>query len=219
MTYQTYEQAVLNYLLNQLKNIVPDGINCEGIIGEYFLEAMSRTRACLKSIRQSQHAFDYLVSWHHSTLIYMLSRTIWENTNNNSEAVRLFILNKALNGIDLFYEIKLGNIFLIGHTLGVVFAKADYGNYCVFHQGCTVGRQDKMRPTLGDGIIMFPGSRIIGNCLVRENTVISAGVNLINTSTPGNCFVFEGKGSKPVFKEINEYYADRYFIRDVAGQE
>jgi len=42
---------------------------------------------------------------------------------------------------------------------------------------------------------------------------------LIDTSSPGNGIVFDGKGSKPVLKEINEYYADRYFIRDVAKRE
>jgi serine O-acetyltransferase len=107
--------------------------------------------------------------------------------------------------------------FAIGHTVGMVFAKACYGNFLVMHQGCTVGRNGNDRPTLEEGVILYPNSSVIGRCLVRANTVIAPGVQLVNQDTPGNCYVFMGEKGRPVFKEIDEFFAGRYFDRSVTG--
>lgn len=209
------DDFIWRYISRQVENIVPDGycldaalIKCVPIALDDF-----RRRLCLAR-EPAGNDFNYLISWHHALFVYLLSKVVWKEAGDCDAATRLFLLNKAVNGIDLFYEVEMGRNFLIGHTVGAVFAKAIYGDYCVFHQGCTVGRQKDKRPILGDGTVMFPGSRIIGDCLIRENTVISAGVTLINTSTPGNCIVFEGKGNYPVFKEIGSFYADKYFFRN-----
>jgi len=53
--------------------------------------------------------------------------------------------------------------------------------------------------------------------VVRENAVLFARCSLKDTSTPGNCVVFDGKGSEPTYTELKKYYADRYFIREMAG--
>lgn len=198
---------------------MPDGFLIESTLKEYVPLALDDFRRRLHLIKSPADSdFNYLISWHHSVFVYLLSRLIGNVVEGREAATRLFLLNKALNGIDLFFEVEMGRNFLVGHTVGAVFAKADYGDYCVFHQGCTVGRQGDKRPVLGDGTVMFPGSRIIGDCLVRENTVLSVGVNLINTSSPGNCMAFEGKSGRPVFKELNEFYADRYFYRHKVEQ-
>ena len=128
-------------------------------------------------------------------------------------AVRIFLLNKMLNGIDLFYEIEMARYFAIAHTVGMVFSKAEYGDYCAFHQGCTVGRNGMQYPRLGNGVVMFPGSMIVGNSFVRDNTVIAPGVKLIDTDTPGDCYVFSGKNDRPTFKKLTRYYAEEYFSR------
>lgn len=205
------------YVLRQLANLVPDGFDCRNTIQGFLPSAFEQTRICLAQNRQAVGGFDYLVSWHYAMFIYHLSRHVWLGAGDREGATHLFLLNKLINGLDLFYEVELGRRFMIGHTVGVVFAKATYGDYCVFHQGCTVGRQDDKRPVLEDGIVMFPGSRVIGDCLVRENTVLAPGVNLVNTSTPGNCIAFTGEKGRPIFKPLNEYYADKFFSRQDIG--
>jgi serine O-acetyltransferase len=207
------------YVSRQLANLIPDGFDSTDAINEFLPAAFEQTRICLVPNQQALGGFDYLVSWHYAILLYHLSRQMWLGTGRREQAVRLFLLNKSLNGLDLFYEVELGRRFIIGHTVGAVFAKATYGDYGVFHQGCTVGRQDNKRPVLENGVVMFPGSRIIGDCRVRENTVLAPGVNLVNTSTPGDCIVFTGEKGRPIFKPLNEYYADRYFLRRENGQE
>lgn len=201
----------------QLGNFFPVGIAT--IIDEKIAEvAFQRAVACVDSIKQWREAgFDWWISWQYSTYLYFLSREIWLRSDNRELATRIFLLNKALNAVELYYQVALPNYFFLSHTPGLVFSQATYGNYCIFHQGCTVGRNGDDRPTLESGVILYPNSSIIGRCHVRENTVITPGVQLVNQDTPGNCYVFVGEKGRPVFKEIDEYFADRYFDRDAVS--
>ena len=110
------------------------------------------------------------------------------------------MLNKALNGIDLFYEIEMPPVFFIGHSVGIVFAKASYGNYLVIYQNSTVGKNHGVAPVLGEGVIMYAGTAIIGDCQVGDGTVLSQGVSLINTHSPGQCTIYRGDAGRVVFK-------------------
>lgn len=207
-------EFLARYVCRQIDVFFPDDFSIEGTIANNIANALRATEQCIGSIIAWRNkGFDYLVSGQYAIFLYFLSNSIWKNSGNNDAATRLFLLNKALNGIDLFYEIEMPRYFAIAHTSGMVFSKGAYGEYCAFHQGCTVGRTGEGHPTLERGVIMFPGSMIAGKCLVRENTVIAAGTILINTDTPGNCYVFPGRGSRPVFKKLDRYYADEYFVR------
>ena len=207
-------RSIQKYVFQQLENMYPSF----GEAGEPDIHAIEiairRTNYCVSRIRAfgGRH-FDCLNSGHYATFLYYLSHALWKNFGNAKDATRVFLLNKALNGIDLFHEVEMPDVFLIGHTVGMVFAKASYGDLCIFHQGCTVGRSKEHRPVLEAGVILYPHSAIIGACHVRENTVLSPGVQLINSDTPGNCIVFPGENGRPVFKEAAEYYADRYLHR------
>ena len=198
-------------LARQLDNVVPDTPAETRISPSAWSQAIARTNHALDPLlNRNGRPVDPLVSWEYAMLLYYLSRAIADEGDHRL-AARLFSLNKALNGIDLFYEVDMPDRFLIGHTVGMVFAKADYGEYCVFHQGCTVGRILQEKPILESRVVMYPGSSIIGRCHVRDNTVLSAGVQLINCDTPGNCIVFSGERGRPVFKPITEVFAERYY--------
>jgi serine O-acetyltransferase len=176
--------------------------------------AVKRTANCINSIKYwNTTGFDHFISWQYATYLYFLSREVWINTEDGELAARIFCLNKALNAVELFYQIDLPPFFFLSHTPGLVFSQASYDNYCVFHQGCTVGRNGEERPVLQDGVILFPNSSVIGRCLVRSNTVIAPGVHLVNQDTPGNCYVFTGKSGRPIFKSQDGLYSDKYFDR------
>jgi serine O-acetyltransferase len=84
-------------------------------------------------------------------------------------------------------------VFFIGHSVGIVLAKATYGNRLVLYQNCTVGKNHGAAPTLGDGVVMYPNSAIIGACGVRDRSVIAQGVSVVGRDTPGHCLVFQGE--------------------------
>jgi len=175
------------------------------------VDAWTRARICVSHIRAASSGIDPMVSGHHATLLYFLSRAL-ATRGNREDATRVFLTNKMLHGIDLYHEIEMPSVFVIGHTVGMVFAKATYGPRSVFHQGCTVGRDGEARPTLEEGVVMYPNSSIIGACHVRANTAIAPGVQLVNTDTPGDCVVVMGKDGRPTFRPARDRYADRYLI-------
>lgn len=205
--------AATSYVSKQLESFFPDG----GRIGATtcFELAYDRTIEALRQLRMFRHIeeIDVLNSIQYPVFLYKLSRTLY-SAGDRSSATKVFYLNKALHAVDLFYEVELGDCFTLGHAVGSVFCKTSYGTYLVFHQGVLVGRNGDDRPRLGDGLVMFPGSRIIGNCTVGENVVLSAGVTVVNHDIPSNVFVFTGENGMPLFKDLEEYYADRFFLRD-----
>lgn len=201
-------KTLQSYVERQIAQIVPGFSNPITLPGPMVEAALERMESNVARQIGGERGFDPLVSGQYATFLYYLAHALREDPET---ATHLFLLNKALNGIDLFYDVVMPDHFLIGHTVGMVFAKASYGDFCVFHQGCTVGRILDDRPVLGDGVIVYPGAAIIGRCHVKQNTVVSAGVQVINTDTPGNCIVFAGAHGQPVFKPITEPFSARYF--------
>ena len=196
------------YVERQIASVVPGFSEPITVPLAAVEEAIARIDRNVRMQHGGDRGFDPLVSGQYATFLYYLA---FELRSERTAATHIFLLNKAINGIDLFYEVSMPDYFLIGHTVGMVFAKAKYGNYCVFHQGCTVGRILQDRPVLGDGVVIYPGGAIIGRCHIGPNTVISAGVQVINTDTPGNCIVFQGERGRPVFKPITEQFCARYY--------
>ncbi|MBB5700145.1 hypothetical protein [Sphingomonas yantingensis] len=196
------------YVERQIAQIVP-GFSNPIVLPRLAVEqALERIQRNVSRQIGGERGFDPLVSGQYATFLYYLSYAL---RDDRKAATHVFLLNKALNGIDLFFDVVMPDHLLIGHTVGMVFAKADYGDFCVFHQGCTVGRILDDRPVLGEGVVVYPGAAIIGRCRIGENTVVSAGVQVINKDTPGNCIVFAGQDGRLVFKHITERFSARYY--------
>jgi serine O-acetyltransferase len=81
-----------------------------------------------------------------------------------------------------------------------VLAKAIYGEKLVLYQNSTVGKNHGVAPVIGEGVVMYPNTAIIGRCEVRDRTVISQGTGVVNRDTPGDCVVFPGADGQLTFK-------------------
>lgn len=190
------------YVERQLQNIIPDGVEVASRLAPFMDKALARLHRCINAVKWwKEDEFNYLHSTQYCIFLYFLANTIWRESADSEVCTRLFLLNKALNGIDCFYEIELPDIFFIGHSVGVVLAKATYSDYLVLYQNSTVGKNHGVAPVLERGVIMYPNTAIIGDSLVRENSVISQGSSVINKSTPGNCYVFDN-GSDLSFVDL-----------------
>lgn len=197
------KQGLRQYLLRQLAAFVPDDRPCEQAIDANLDQALARLQHCINGVRVWQpDRFDYLHSTQYCTFLYYLANTIKHNGNADDIEVctKLFLLNKALNGIDLFYEIEMPEIFFIGHSVGIVLAKATYGNYLVLYQNSTVGKNHGVAPVIGEGVVMYPNTAIIGRSRVADGTILSQGTSIINHDTPGHCIAFNGTSGRPLFK-------------------
>lgn len=193
----------ISFVCRQIDNVVPDNKNGRNrdLISKCLGEALVRFRICISSINLGNpNELDPYFTSQYASFLYILGNAIWKSTGDRDLPTKLFILNKALHSIDLFYEVEMPPVFLIGHAVGIVLAKATYGNYFAVFQNSTVGRFGDDVPILGDGVIMFPNTAIIGRSNVASATVVSQGTSLINTNTPGNVTVFRGNGREPIFR-------------------
>ena len=194
--------ALAGYVQSQVKNLLPlpdnDDLN---LIDVHLDEALRRVGRCIDQVRMWRPGeFDVLHSSQYCIFLYYLANTIWRREQQRSICTKLFLLNKALNAIDCFYEIELPDVFFIGHSVGIVLAKATYGNHLVLYQNSTVGKNHGNAPVLEHGVIMYPNTAIIGRCHVKAHTIVSQGTGIINQNTPGNVIAFRGDGNKLVFK-------------------
>lgn len=193
---------LLLYVERQLMNTLPDGVEVASRIAPFMDAALVRLHKCINAVKWwKEDEFNYLHSTQYCIFLYFLANTIWRESGDSDVCTRLFLLNKALNGIDCFYEIELPDIFFIGHSVGIVLAKATYSDYLVLYQNSTVGKNHGVAPVLERGVIMYPNTAIIGGSLVRENSVLSQGVSVISKNTPGNCYVFDN-GADLSFVEL-----------------
>jgi len=200
------------FVARQLQNTYPDGHEALPSLQAALPAALERTRRCVAGVKAWQAGFDPLVSGQYATFLYFLSNEVGAAGGDTATAVRLFLLNKALHGLELFHDVPLPEVFMLGHTPGIVFAKATYGNQLMLHQGCTVGRKmNGDRPVLERRVVLFPNAMVIGRCHVRENTVLAPGVVLVDTDTPGDCHVLPGPDG-PVFKPARRDVWRDYFV-------
>lgn len=194
--------GLLDYILTQLDNFFPDGCRNHNkiYINRFLDEALFRLGVCINAVRAwEKGSFDYLHSTQYCTFLYFLANSIWRSSGDSEVSTRIFLLNKALNGIDLFYEIEMPSVFLIGHSSGIVLSKAVYGERVVIFQGVTIGKSHGTSPVIGDNVVFYPGSCVVGSCVIGEGAVVSQGVSVINENVPRGMIAF-GRSRELIFK-------------------
>jgi len=206
-------EQLIHYITRQVDNLMPDSMPLDNqLLAKNLPFALERLRICINMIKPwKSNEFDYLHSSQYCIFLYYLANTIWQNSGESLLPTKLFNLNKALNGIDLFYEIEMPKHFFISPSVGIVLAKATYGDYLVLYQNSTIGKNHGISPALDEGVILFPNSAIIGDSYIRSNTVISQGVSVINQDTLANSIVFQGRDRELVYKTQKRNFLADYF--------
>lgn len=206
------EGELVNYICQQISNFFPDKHNGENnaLIRSGLPVTLERLSTIAeKAVHWNPIAFDPLSSSQYCQFLYVLANTIWKSTGDERLPTKLFLLNKALHAIDLYFKVEMPPIFIIGHGVGIVLGRATYGNYFIAFQNSTVGRVGDDVPTIGDCVLMFPNTAIVGRCHVGDFTVLSQGASLLNQNSAGNA-TLSGHGdslsTKPGRSRIYRHY-------------
>jgi len=207
-------ESLLSYLTAQCAHVVPDGREAafRAAADAHLDEALARMHVCINACapwRPDQ--FNVLQSSQHCILLYFLSNTIWTRSGDGAAATRLFLMNKAFNGIDLFYEIAMPPVFYIGHSVGIVLAKATYGNFLVLYQNSTIGRHKDQIPVVGERVVVYPNSAIIGRSVIGDGAVISQGTSVLGATVPAGQTASMGPGGKLSFRPATPELLKEYF--------
>ena len=202
-----------SYVRTQVGHFFPVGEDPQlQLIDVHLDEALGRLDRCVSQVKMwTQGQFDVLHSSQYCIFLYYLANTIWRREQARTVCTKLFALNKALNAIDCFYEIDLPEVFFIGHSVGIVLAKASYGKHLVLYQNSTVGKNHGVAPVLEDGVILYPNTAVIGRSLIQSRSVLAQGVSVINGTTQPNRVVYQGEGGSLIYKEPGRDILADYF--------
>ena len=93
--------------------------------------------------------------------------------------------------IEIHPAAKIGKRFFIDHGTGVVIGEtAEIGDDVTIYQGVTLGGTGKdvgkRHPTVGNGVMIGAGAKVLGPFTVGDNTNIAAGSVVLN-AIPENC--------------------------------
>ena len=108
--------------------------------------ALARTEKCFspnKSKYFRRNGDLYFNPYHsaqYCVFLYYFANTLWRNGGAGYLCDKLYLLNKLLNALDLFYPVEMPEVFFTEHPVGSVLGRASYGSYFSFSQGCT-GRE------------------------------------------------------------------------------
>jgi serine O-acetyltransferase len=88
-------------------------------------------------------------------------------------------LSRWLTGIEIHPGARIGRRFFIDHGMGVVIGEtADIGDDVTLYHGVTLGgtswEQTKRHPTLGNGVVIGAGAKVLGPILVGENARVGS---------------------------------------------
>jgi len=102
-------------------------------------------------------------------------------------------LGRALTGIEIHPGARIGERFFIDHGMGVVIGETTViGDNCHLYQGVTMGgtstKRAKRHPTLGEGVVVGAGAKVIGAVTIGDGAKIGAG-SVVVTNVPPNATV------------------------------
>jgi serine O-acetyltransferase len=131
-----------------------------------------------------QAVFDHLHGDQYAMWLYFLSNQLHLDGAPPAASKKLFLLNKALHGCDIFYEIALPSIFLLVHPLGTVLGRASYQDYLLVYQRVGVGSNHDVYPQLGRHLTLRPGSSVLGQARVGDHCSVAAESLVLDRDLP-----------------------------------
>lgn len=187
---------LVDYTAELLNRFFPDGHPVvPGDIAAPVRIAMDRLEYCFSHLAwpgwtlDGEARFNHLHSDHMCSYLWFLSNTCHVDHHRQDLPDKLFYLNKILHSFNCMYDTRLPDIFWLVHVVGTVLGKAEYMDYLVVLQGCTVGALGGEYPRLGRGVVLSANSAVIGRCTIGDNAVIGAGCRVIAQDVPAGSLV------------------------------
>ena len=125
----------------------------------------------------------------HALLMYRVANALWRHRLRYGARLISFFA-RMMTQIDIHPGAAIGPRFFIDHGCGVVIGEtAEIGSDVTLYHGVTLGgttwNPGKRHPTLGDGVVVGAGAKILGPVTIGSNARIAANSVVIEDVTPG----------------------------------
>lgn len=204
------------YVTAQLNNFFPD---TNPISKAEVLKAVEmaeeRVYHCFLNIRKKYFHqdgitnFNHLIGDQYCMYLYMLANHYYRETGEEHLPTKLYLLNKALHSVDIYFTSHLPEIFLFVHPVGTIIGRAKFSDYFIAYQGCTVGcLNEGIFPTFEGPVIMYANSSILGDCTIGTNVCLAAGAKVINKDIAPHKIVM-GSSPELIIRSNNKTVEER----------
>src|SRR5688572_5448037 len=125
----------------------------------------------------------------HALLVHRLAHWLW-GVRFKWLARMVSHLGRWLTGIEIHPGARIGRRFFIDHGMGVVIGEtAVVGDDCTLYHGVTLGgtswNKGKRHPTLGRGVVIGAGAKLLGPIDVGEDAKIGSNAVVVRDVPPG----------------------------------
>jgi serine O-acetyltransferase len=125
----------------------------------------------------------------HALLVHRLAHAFWR-AKLRWLARFTSHCSRFLNGIEIHPGAKIGRRVFIDHGMGVVVGEtAELGDDCTLYHGVTLGgttwNKGKRHPTLGKGVVIGAGAKVLGPILVGDGARIGSNAVVVKDVPPG----------------------------------
>jgi serine O-acetyltransferase len=125
----------------------------------------------------------------HAIWIHRISHFLW---NNQLKWLARFLshISRIINGIEIHPGAKIGKRVFIDHGLGVVIGEtSEIGDDCTIYQGVTLGgtslyKGAKRHPTLGQGVVVSAGAKVLGGFTIGDFARIGSNAVVLKEVPP-----------------------------------
>ena len=169
----------------------------------------------------ARNAFEVLTCYPgmHAIWIHRLSAMLWR-ADLKWLARLLSNFGRWLTGIEIHPGAKVGRRFFIDHGMGIVIGEtAEIGDDVTIYQGVTLGgtswNKGKRHPTLGDGVVVGAGAKVLGPVTVGAGAKVGSNAVVTKEVPPGATVV--GIPGRIIVKPDQELDAKRKAMAEKIG--
>lgn len=129
----------------------------------------------------------------HAILFYRMTHFLWRK---NWKWLSRWLSGFArwFTGVEIHPAAKIGDRFFIDHGMGVVIGEtAEIGDDCTIYHGVTLGgtswKEGKRHPTLGNGVVVGAGAKILGPITISDNVRVGSNAVVLKNIAEGHTVV------------------------------
>ena len=162
----------------------------------------------------------------HAIMLYRLGHRLWLAEWRYLARLLAFVA-RLLSNVDIHPGATIGARLFIDHGAGVVIGEtAEVGEDVTLYHGVTLGgtswRKGKRHPTLGDGVLVGAGAKILGPISIGANARVGANSVVVEDVPPG-CTVVGIPGKVVRLREAGQlnpygFDLDHHLIPDPVGK-
>lgn len=205
------------YLARQLSTFFPDRDVVAAELRAAVAGALERVEHCFMRVRRrgyysEGHAtFDHLYTDQYAAFLWFVGNTLHKTGGDRRLATKTYALNKALHGLDVYFEVAMPDVFAFQHPVGTVIGRARLSDYLFIYQNVNLGGSvDLDYPSLGSGVVLFNGAAVTGKTVVGDNVWVGPQANVKEGSVPPASVVF-GSGPGMVIKGTERNVRKHFF--------